>query len=220
MTSVLRRLSEASATRLMCSGRLSTPFKAPVLGSNLKPNLVAITTLSRYGARASPTSSSFANGPYASAVSKNVTPRSTAARMSEIPASLSTAGPKPKLSPMQPSPIAETSKLLFPSLRFCMISPSDMELYSNFSYYIFESSSATTLNLRSENQYGSTIRVGTAGVHRLVVEAGLGAEPTALFTSVGICRDTDPSSFAPALIFHDPRAAVLVGLASGWFPKR
>ena len=45
-----------------------------------KPNFVAMTTCSRNGARASPSSSSFVNGPYASAVSKSVTPRSTAAR--------------------------------------------------------------------------------------------------------------------------------------------
>src|SRR6266403_26423 len=37
----------------------------------------------------------------------------------------STGGPKPKLRPMQPRPRAETSKLLFPSLRFCIVSPSD-----------------------------------------------------------------------------------------------
>src|SRR5215467_11443689 len=48
-------------------------------------------------------------------------PRSTAARMSEIPVCLSTAGPSPKLSPMQPRPIADTSRLLFPSLRFCNV---------------------------------------------------------------------------------------------------
>src|SRR5438105_10518908 len=78
MTSVLSRLSEPSAASLMCSGRL---FRAlhlgPPLGSGAKPNFVAITTCSRNGARASPTSSSFVYGPYTSAVSKNVTPRST-----------------------------------------------------------------------------------------------------------------------------------------------
>src|SRR5215469_11292266 len=51
-------------------------------------------------------------------------PRSTAARISEIPCCFSTAGPRPKLSPMQPSPIADTSRLLFPSLRLCITSPS------------------------------------------------------------------------------------------------
>jgi len=60
---------------------------------SLKPNLVAITTWFRNGARASPTSSSLVKGPYVSAVSKNVTPLSNAARMSEIAACLSIAGP-------------------------------------------------------------------------------------------------------------------------------
>src|SRR5258707_5117969 len=67
MTSVFRRFSEASATSVMCSGRLSNAACFP-LASNLNPNLVAITTLSRKGARPSPTSSSLVNGPYASAV--------------------------------------------------------------------------------------------------------------------------------------------------------
>ena len=31
------------------------------------------------------------------------------------------AGPYPPLIPMQPSPMAETSRLLFPSLRFCIV---------------------------------------------------------------------------------------------------
>ena len=58
-----------------------------------QPNFVAITTPLRNGASASPTSSSFVNGPYTSAVSKNVTPRSTAVRMSAIISCLSAAGP-------------------------------------------------------------------------------------------------------------------------------
>ena len=52
-----------------------------------QPNFVAITTWSRTGASASPTSSSLTYGPYTSAVSKNVTPRSTAARSTAIMAS-------------------------------------------------------------------------------------------------------------------------------------
>ena len=44
MRSVLRRLSEASTTFLMCSGRLLRPP-----ASRSKPNLVAMTTLSRMG---------------------------------------------------------------------------------------------------------------------------------------------------------------------------
>ena len=43
-TSVLSRFSDASATSLMCSGRLSSPACLPVFGSILNPNLVAITT--------------------------------------------------------------------------------------------------------------------------------------------------------------------------------
>ncbi len=58
-----------------------------------KPNLVAMTTLSRTGASASPTSSSFVNGPYASAVSKKVTPPSYAARITLIASFFSAAGP-------------------------------------------------------------------------------------------------------------------------------
>src|SRR6266511_2325502 len=50
MTSTLSRLSEPSATCLMCSGRLSRPTHCgPPLGSSLNPNLVAITTCPRKG---------------------------------------------------------------------------------------------------------------------------------------------------------------------------
>ena len=49
--------------------------------------------LSRIGANASPTTSSFTNGPYASAVSKNVMPASNAARISAIAPRRSCAGP-------------------------------------------------------------------------------------------------------------------------------
>jgi len=80
MWSVLSLLSEASGTDRMRSGRLSMP---PAESPFLKSNLVAITTLSRIGAKASPTTSSFVNGPQASAVSKKVTPLSKAARISE-----------------------------------------------------------------------------------------------------------------------------------------
>src|SRR5215469_14992186 len=107
----------------MCSGRLSSPICLPLAGSSWNPNLVAIATSLRNGARASPTSSSLLKGPYTSAVSKNVTPRSTAARTTEIICRLSLGGPYPKLIPMQPSPTAETSRLVLPSLRFCIVSP-------------------------------------------------------------------------------------------------
>ena len=44
-TSTLRRVSEASATSLMCSGRLSRSFKArSLVGSISNPNFVAITS--------------------------------------------------------------------------------------------------------------------------------------------------------------------------------
>ena len=49
-----------------------------------QPNLEVITTSSRNGATPSPRMRSTSNGPYASAVSKKVTPRSKAARMMSI----------------------------------------------------------------------------------------------------------------------------------------
>jgi len=67
----------------MFAGRLVTPVCAPS-SSKAKPNFVAMTTFSRTGSSASPTSSSFVNDPYTSAVSKRVTPRSTAYRISRI----------------------------------------------------------------------------------------------------------------------------------------
>src|SRR6266496_3914009 len=120
MVSILSRLSDASATSLMCFGRLSTPPKPrSTVGSSLNPNFVAITTCPLKGSSASPTSSSFVNGPYTSAVSKNVTPRSTALCRKSIISCLS-VGLSPKLMRMQPSPMAETSNPLFPSLRVCI----------------------------------------------------------------------------------------------------
>jgi len=56
------------------------------------PNFVAITTWPRNGASASPTISSF-SAPQICAVSKNVTPRSKAARTSPIACCLSVTGP-------------------------------------------------------------------------------------------------------------------------------
>src|SRR6266478_3977374 len=50
-------------------------------------------------------------------------PRSTAARSRAVISCLSLGGPYEKLIPMQPSPMAETSRLLFPSLRFCIVFP-------------------------------------------------------------------------------------------------
>ena len=40
--------------------------------------------------------------------------------MSLMPSAFSAAGPYPKLIPIQPRPIADTSTPLFPNLRFCM----------------------------------------------------------------------------------------------------
>jgi hypothetical protein len=54
------------------------------------------------------------------AVSKNVTPRSTAARMSLIASDFSVAGPNPKLKPMHPRPSADTSRPLSPNVRVCI----------------------------------------------------------------------------------------------------
>ena len=64
--------------------RWSVPLRRVPSEAMSNPNFVAIMTSSRTGRSASPTSSSFANGPYASAVSKKVMPRSTAARSNEI----------------------------------------------------------------------------------------------------------------------------------------
>ena len=57
-------LSDAVDGFFMCSGRL---FRPPVPPSMSKPNFVAVRTLSRTGASASPTSSSLVSGPHGSA---------------------------------------------------------------------------------------------------------------------------------------------------------
>jgi hypothetical protein len=114
---VRSRRSESFTLERIVSGRLSVPRDRPVESS--KPNFVAITTSSRTGSSASPTSSSLWNGPYTWAVSKKVTPRSTAARISAIESPRSGMGGKLWLMPMQPSPIAETSRPA-PSVRLCI----------------------------------------------------------------------------------------------------
>src|SRR3954453_3806691 len=119
MWSVRSRRSESSTLERIVSGRLSVPRAWPVESS--KPNLVAITTVSRTCSSASPTSASLSNGPYTWAVSKKVTPRSAAARITAMPCSLGGIGGKLWLMPMQPSPIAETSRFC-PSVRFFMSS--------------------------------------------------------------------------------------------------
>ena len=113
------RRRDSSTVDRMWSGRLSRPLR--VLPSKEKPNLVAITTWSRTSAIALPSSSSFTNGPYTWAVSKKVTPRSTAARMRSMPSCSGTSLPYAWLSPMQPKPIAETSRPLRPSWRVIMM---------------------------------------------------------------------------------------------------
>src|SRR4249919_573734 len=66
----------------MWSGRLFSPGpRAPVFRSMFQPNLDVITTSSRNGAMPSPRMRSTSCGPYASAASKKVTPRSNAVRM-------------------------------------------------------------------------------------------------------------------------------------------
>ena len=46
----------------------------------------------------------------------------TASRISRTPVSRSTGWPRPKLSPMQPNPMADTSNLFLPSVRVCIVS--------------------------------------------------------------------------------------------------
>ena len=60
---------------------------------SLSATLQGQVTCSRCGTSASPTSSSLVNGPYVSAVSKNVTPRSTAFRITAMACCFSVAGP-------------------------------------------------------------------------------------------------------------------------------
>jgi hypothetical protein len=82
--SVFDRFSDPSATCLMCYGPLSSPICSP-FAPNLNPNLAVTTTRPRKGARASPTSSSFAKGRYASAGQTALRPfqrRSESARSS------------------------------------------------------------------------------------------------------------------------------------------
>src|SRR5580658_7569910 len=131
MTSTFRRLSDPSTACLMWSGRLFRLGMPGRLSDPLRsdPNLVAMTTFPRNGARASPTSSSFVNGPYTSAVSKKVMPSSTLFRISEIISGLSFGGPKEKLIPIHPRPRADTSRLLFPSLRFSIVAPLKLRRY-------------------------------------------------------------------------------------------
>jgi hypothetical protein len=114
MWSVRSRRSELSTARRMLSGRLHKPPGSTPFSAKAKPNLVAIFTRSRTGSSASPTISSFVNGPYTSAVSKKVTPRSTARRISAIESSREgpPVVPYAPVRLVQPSPISETVKLV------------------------------------------------------------------------------------------------------------
>ncbi len=113
--------SEPSTASRTCCGRLSTPTILPP--SMRKPNLVAITTASRRPFKARPSSSSLWNGPYTSAVSKNVTPSSIARSIVAIDSrsSRSSAVPYDWLMPMQPSPSVDTSSPVRPSLLLASI---------------------------------------------------------------------------------------------------
>src|SRR4051794_38085986 len=117
MRSVCRRRSMLSTTTLTCSGLLLRPGSLwPVCWSTFHPNFEVITTLSRNGLIPSPRMRSTSHGPYASAASKNVTPRSNAARMTLIICGrYGTVVSYLRLMFWTPSPTAETSSC--PSLR-------------------------------------------------------------------------------------------------------
>ncbi len=122
MQSTLNLFKDASATFLIWSGRLSNSCHFPLPSEfGFHPNFVAITTFPLKGSNASPTNSSFVNGPYTSAVSKKFMPFSTALRIRSIASFLSEAGPRPKLNPIQPKPRAETSSPPFPNFLFSII---------------------------------------------------------------------------------------------------
>ena len=83
-----------------------------------RPNLVATVRASSRSRSSRATSRSERPSPYTSAVSKNVTPASTAAC---IAASDSSSSVSPQLPPIAhaPKPISETSRFVFPSRRAC-----------------------------------------------------------------------------------------------------
>src|SRR3954454_15518302 len=126
MWSVRSRCRDPSTPERIVSGRLSRPLSRPA-PKRSKPNLVAITTWSRTGSSASPTRSSFVNGPYTWAVSKKATPSSTASRISRMPSSFGGNGGNAWLRPMQPRPISETSSP-WPSMRVFISNPPLREL--------------------------------------------------------------------------------------------
>ena len=76
MRSVWSRRSEASTTSRMCCGRLSSPSLSP--SSMRNPNFVAMTTLVAPALQRAPEQLLVAERPVTSAVSKKVTPSSSA----------------------------------------------------------------------------------------------------------------------------------------------
>src|SRR5262245_40823881 len=124
MELVPSRFSEVLTTSRMCSGRLLAPVIRPA-SSKVNPNFVAITTLSRRPLIALPTSSSFVNGPYTSAVSRKFTPRSIASCMVAIDSVSSRSVPYAQVMPMHPRPRQETVRPCLPSLRCCIALASD-----------------------------------------------------------------------------------------------
>src|SRR3954462_8576144 len=90
------------------------PWSSPSAPRKEFPNFVARTTWSRRPWRTSPRNVS--DSPYTSAVSKRVTPTSTAASTTARVAS--TSSRRPKL--FQPSPTTETTRPDDPSRRYCM----------------------------------------------------------------------------------------------------
>ena len=82
MVSTPSRFSDPSQARRAFCGLPSTP--TGVSPSQRMANLVAMIRPSRRPLMAAPTSSSFRNGPYISAVSKKVTPSSIASWMVRV----------------------------------------------------------------------------------------------------------------------------------------
>src|SRR3954447_4572902 len=118
MWSTPSRSSEASQACRTYSGEPSIPSRSP-FSPRLLPNFVATTTWSRGSAIARPTRRSLVNGPYMSAVSRNVTPSSRARWIVAIASPWSVV-PKNSDLPMQPRPCGETSSPLRPSVRVCI----------------------------------------------------------------------------------------------------
>lgn len=112
------RFRLASHADLTYSGRPQTPRNVPVSGSRRWPNLVATIARSRQEpVSARPTSFSFPPTAYMSAVSIRDMPISRARWIVRID-SASFVAPYHSVMPMQPRPIASTSRPCLPSSRF------------------------------------------------------------------------------------------------------